>query len=137
MNFKSQICTTREQSKRLLALGLKPETADMMPGPNGHPMCTPCMAETCVSFRNHCTPAWSLGRLLEMMPKSIGQVNRPNADLDVNSDGLYWFITYKELGYDVKHQEMKHDLFDAVISMISWLIAKEHFNSEYLKGGDL
>ena len=29
MNFISQICTTREQSERLLALGLKPETADM------------------------------------------------------------------------------------------------------------
>lgn len=29
MEFKSQICTTREQSERLLALGLKKETADM------------------------------------------------------------------------------------------------------------
>ena len=28
MRFKSQICTTREQSERLLALGLKKETAD-------------------------------------------------------------------------------------------------------------
>lgn len=30
MEFTSQICTTEEQSKRLLALGLKNETADMM-----------------------------------------------------------------------------------------------------------
>lgn len=29
MNFKSQICTTKKQSERLLALGLKRETADM------------------------------------------------------------------------------------------------------------
>lgn len=29
MEFNTQICTTREQSKRLLAMGLKPETADM------------------------------------------------------------------------------------------------------------
>ena len=28
MKFNSQICTTREQSERLLALGLKKETAD-------------------------------------------------------------------------------------------------------------
>lgn len=28
-NFKSAICTSREQSKRLLALGLRKETADM------------------------------------------------------------------------------------------------------------
>lgn len=30
MKFNSQICTTEEQSKRLLALGIKKETADMM-----------------------------------------------------------------------------------------------------------
>jgi hypothetical protein len=30
MKFNSQICTTVEQSERLLALGLKRETADMM-----------------------------------------------------------------------------------------------------------
>ena len=29
MEFNTQICTTREQSKRLLAMGLNPETADM------------------------------------------------------------------------------------------------------------
>ena len=28
MKFNSQICTSREQSERLLALGLKKETAD-------------------------------------------------------------------------------------------------------------
>ena len=28
--FNSQICTSREQSERLLKLGLKKETADMM-----------------------------------------------------------------------------------------------------------
>lgn len=30
MKFNSQICTTKEQSERLLALGLKKETADMI-----------------------------------------------------------------------------------------------------------
>lgn len=30
MEFKSQIATSREQSEQLLALGLKPETADMV-----------------------------------------------------------------------------------------------------------
>lgn len=30
MDFKSQIATTRDQSKILLSLGLKPETADMV-----------------------------------------------------------------------------------------------------------
>ena len=29
MSFKSNICTTKEQSQRLLSLGLQPKTADM------------------------------------------------------------------------------------------------------------
>ena len=29
-NFKSSVCSSREQSDRLLALGLKKETADMV-----------------------------------------------------------------------------------------------------------
>ena len=32
LKFNSQICTTKEQSQRLLDLGLKPETADCMWG---------------------------------------------------------------------------------------------------------
>ena len=64
--FKSQICTTREQSEKLLALGLKKETADMrliwlycyrdedyyQPMPNDF------------STSNDDIPAWSLHRLL-------------------------------------------------------------------------
>lgn len=68
MNFNSQICTTKEQSQRLLDLGLKPETADMFYvfdytiwHINGiqelvHPN---QLEETDV-------PAWSLHRLMEI-----------------------------------------------------------------------
>ena len=76
MKFNSQICTTREQSERLIALGLKKETADMV-----------LLKEMVYDEENHCTrdgdnylirpidylegeehrghiPAWSLHRLL-------------------------------------------------------------------------
>lgn len=171
MEFKSQIATTREQSQRLLALGLKPETADMVyhytnscvkhlewdlkaepPTLRGkfwnperiaklkspfhkHPDGTPMTGEEIFDgLWGKDIPAWSLSRLLELIPKSIEQINRPNADLDINSDGVYWFVIYEELGYEVIHQEMKHDLFDAIISTIQWLISKNRFNKEYLKG---
>lgn len=68
LKFNSQICTTKEQSQRLLDLGLKPETADM--------------AWVCVTKEgltqwvmtlntpknepNIDIPAWSLHRLIEM-----------------------------------------------------------------------
>lgn len=63
-NFKSQICTDRNQSERLMGLGLKKETADMCHRTNGigiyfitaiNPLCNP-----------NDIPAWSLHRLIEM-----------------------------------------------------------------------
>lgn len=65
MTFNSQICTTREQSERLLSLGLKKETADMS--------YTAIVVNHKVDYRLDCStpksidiPAWSLGRLWEL-----------------------------------------------------------------------
>ena len=77
-NFKSQICTSREQSGRLLALGLKKETADC------------CYyyydGEYLIAFAEDAKypsdiPAWSLHRLIEI--------------LDTNP-----FVFYTNCGYD-------------------------------------
>lgn len=51
MKFNSQICTTIEQSERLLALGLKPETADF-----------PVWGTEKLLYMG-----WSLHRLIEML----------------------------------------------------------------------
>ena len=56
-NFKSQICTDRFQSERLLSLGLKRETADMCWMYGEVLSCNP--PELTVDI-----PAWSLHRLL-------------------------------------------------------------------------
>lgn len=144
MNFKSQIATNINQSWKLLNLGLKPCTADMYLEKSKtpeygeyhlHTICEGIDPEHWFSVRMNrdITPAWSLDRLLELIPKSIKQRHRPNADFDIHSDGQYWFISYEELGYDVKHQEMRHKSFDAVICMIEWLIHNNHLNKEYLK----
>lgn len=72
MNFNSQICTTREQSERLLALGLKKETADMCWNKltlHGTPVTYPSQDV----WTNHSIisdshfPAWSLHRLIEIV----------------------------------------------------------------------
>ena len=63
MKFNSQICTSREQSERLLALGLKKETADMW---------YPHFAKTCPLplvdevLNSDDLPAWSLHRLIKL-----------------------------------------------------------------------
>ena len=69
MEFKSQICTTKEQSERLLALGLKKETADMhhyqyTDGGRWNIEARPSIA----GYNNRLVPAWSLHRLIEMLP---------------------------------------------------------------------
>lgn len=144
MDFKSQIGTNINQSRKLLELGLKPGTADMYLEKSKtpeygeyhlHTICEGIDPEHWFSVRMNrdITPAWSLDRLLELIPKSIKQRHRPNADFDMHSDGQYWFISYEELGYDVKHQEMRHKSFDAVICMIEWLIHNNYLNPEYLK----
>ena len=57
-NFNSQICTDRFQSKRLLALGIKKETADMCIYRNVE-FAFPRLDKGFI-------PAWSLGRLWEL-----------------------------------------------------------------------
>lgn len=69
MKFKSQICTTKIQSERLLALGLKKETADMVHVAfgGGGLMERPYewLSVSEIDMENF-IPAWSLHRLIEL-----------------------------------------------------------------------
>ena len=68
LKFNSQICTTKEQSQRLLEMGLKPETADI-----SHQyieaewgwIISPCDWNYC-TMSEELIPAWSLHRLMEI-----------------------------------------------------------------------
>ncbi len=108
-NFNSAICTTREQSERLLALGLKKETADMVHS-------TIVVLDNLVDLisehpwtaRQQVTdnwyPAWSLHRLLMM-------------------------TTSKRKAMLIRYES---DLFDVVIKRIEHEIKEGYFNKEYL-----
>ena len=77
MNFTSQICTTEEQSERLLALGLKWETADMhhykwSEGYWDIQSCPPRGTESCY------IPAWSLHRLIVLSGMCIIETTTDN-----------------------------------------------------------
>lgn len=70
MKFNSQICTTKEQSERLLALGLKKDTADMCWfNDMQKPFCAPYkyFAEKAQDMKWVISPAWSLHRLIEIL----------------------------------------------------------------------
>lgn len=130
MNFKSPISTTREQSERLLALGLKPETADcyIECAPSGKDFTYIRQTYNEDIFkRNNIIPSWSLARLLEMMPQYIDE--REEVLLMIEPP----LIVY----YDTRYKGQQHfttnpNIFDNCIAMIDWLIRNGHFNKEYL-----
>ena len=128
MNFKTPISTTREQSERLLALGVKPETADMCYNlyfASAPPEINNYGADLYKDKKF--IPSWSLARLLEMMPKYI----------DEKEEVLLMIEPPLVIYYDTRYKGQQHfttnpDIFDNCIAMIDWLIRNGHFNKEYL-----
>lgn len=116
MVFNSQICTTRVQSERLLAFGLKKETADMCINHSRELVYPFSYSEALSLYDNYglckimeadsLLPAWSLHRLIDMC--TIG-MRVPSIRLYVN------------------------DVYDNVIGYIEELIRYESFNKEYLE----
>ena len=93
MNFSSQICTTEEQSKRLLALGLKAQTADMHHYQYTERGRWSIEARPSIAgYTNRLIPAWSLHRLIEIL-------NIWHLDLNfLEFDNIYdYLITYFEM----------------------------------------
>ena len=127
-NFNSQICTTREQSERLLALGLKKETADMRrPHYNEH---TPWVIDERDCLNEHWLPAWSLHRIWVLMPKWIDtDKRRYYLQMNAKGDIGYFSDNYYALEYFYGNET----IYDDCISCIEWLIKEGYFNKEYLK----
>ena len=109
-NFKSSVCTSLVQSERLLALGLKKETADMCwqtTTLNGEPITYPSQdvwTDGTIITNNH-FPAWSLHRLLSL-----------------------YNLHYIEFMND----EEIESVYDIVIDAIEQAIKEGYFNKEYL-----
>ena len=133
MKFNSQICTSREQSERLLALGLKKETADMAylwygRAEDDTPL---LMDKPSIVYQGimttHDLPAWSLHRLIEMMPTLIYKRERQYW-LDINNDG----VCYNTNGGFACVEFIADNLYDNILYCIEWLIKEGYFNKEYL-----
>jgi len=122
--FKSQVATSVEQSKRLLELGLKKETADMtihIKKDNSWYVTAEPFYEweddmnTLPSWEEPelIIPAWSLHRLVEM-------INYPS-----NIDAIKELLAAKTMFND--------RLYDRVIDIIEYLISNNNFNKDYLE----
>jgi hypothetical protein len=129
-NFKSAICTSIEQSERLLALGLKKETADMliMSYSTENDIIALSWSESGGWTRDNSIPAWSLHRLIEMMPLDV----IPEGGFD----NCFTLIKNYPKGYSVEYDGFsyyhKENIYDTLIEGIEHLIKEGFFNKEYL-----
>jgi hypothetical protein len=138
MKFNSQICTSREQSERLLALGLKKETADMVHFfsqslAQDWTIVPLAENETARQIQDNEIPAWSLHRLIEMMPQSI--YHKSLACFLFIDQSRY--VQYRHSLYGasqtIVEQFMNSNLWENLINCIEWLIKEGYFNKEYLE----
>lgn len=147
-NFKSQICTDKIQSEHLLALGLKKETADMKypctreyyggvltEGTSSLPIIIDTEDDDITEYD---TPAWSLGRLLEMLPSPIPiSEDLPTfhhyAYLNLSNDSVgYYWENYDGVGRALVGFSGK-GFSSAVVDATEWLIKEGNFPKEYLE----
>lgn len=121
LKFSSAVCTSRVQSERLLALGLKKETADCVwleinngdwkINANG-------WKEFYSNIEDRILPAWSLHRLIEMTKLKV-------------TPFLY--------GVEISHPQWERafvkraNVWDNLCDCIEWLIKEGYFNKEYLE----
>lgn len=128
------IATTQDQSQRLLACGVSADTADMCwykaKSPNREGYSWMLIAENYLKRRitDEFTPAWSLSRLLELLPKRINdeynyQKYGFKIEYSLTFNDAPWQITYK--GGTLVNPEYFFDksLIEACVKAIEWLHA--------------
>lgn len=142
MKFNSQICTTKIQSERLLALGLKKETADMCINLSHESelVYSFSYSEALSLYHNYgldritntdlLLPAWSLHRLIEMMPNTL----QDSYELDFSKLGVYYAdFSNGSFNFIQSFAKLATTLYDNIINCIEWLIKEGYFNKEYLE----
>ena len=124
-NSNSQVCTSKIQSERLLALGLKKETADMTWFRRSKNVEWEISTDSYIDWvkeilplelgytHEDIIPAWSLHRLIEMIDDEC-IIHLKN----FTASGVVCY----------KHES----LFDNIIDCIERKIKKGYFNKEYL-----
>ena len=141
--------TTIKQSKKLLELGLSPESADMVYIMfDGKPLDDDAKLSTVFESKDHkwywidfidgswdiCEediPCWSLGALLKLMPTSIEEVKNHKVDLIFGHPKDKWCATYFDwTGLQHGHSTAGDTPLEAAYNMVCWLLENAFLKKE-------
>ena len=130
--MKTNICTTQDQSARLLRCGVPAESADMSIDTDTDKLYLGAYSERVDKV--HEVPAWSLSRLLSLLPFKIPCGNFEFwLDVAPINFGTQWSIGYycTEKPRTIKGLTHTESLIECAVQEIEWLSA----NGYKLKGG--
>lgn len=125
----NKICTSIEQSKKLIELGLDVNTSDMfwdlLDGDEPDEKIPNCCWDRFDITINEFVPAWSLSALLKLNPFQIIENNNRFAFYQVkglNKQGETYRFGYKTNNNSFLFETSWHnDVIDATFEMICWL----------------
>ncbi len=128
--MKSTIATSPSQSQRLIACGVDPKTADMYWKEDLGRMQLDILGSKWIDgmFLLHCSPAWSLSRLLSLLPMMINDNGlQTTFQLDSNPDDSSWNAAYYDYAMD-KYLRILCDKspIESCVKAIEWM-TKEGF----------
>ena len=140
-NFKSSVCTSREQSERLLALGLNKDTADMtihIKNDDGWYVTAEPFYEweddmntiPCLEDTEQILPAWSLNRLIEMMPMTLIEDRIYHEYWELNVTPIMVIYRNQDESNEWIGECLGQGMYNNIIDCIEWLIKEGYFNKE-------
>ena len=128
VKMESMNWTNLEQSKKLLELGVNPQSADMG-------ICV-CVDESerylpiddwalhkNGEYGTKFYPSWSVGALIDLMPQEIYSLT--NYRLSLTKEGIE-YVNPNRLGVFFCFYEVKTTLLDACFKMVVWLIENKY-----------
>lgn len=141
----NKICTSEEQSKKLIELGIDVNTADMFwdtlftKKPEAHVDNHHLVDEY---DDEHRVPAWSLSALMDLLPSEfteVGKYSDTTYKLDIRKYALTDDVNIYQIAYgnyrryddgscswsDMINSGEKEELIDAVCQMVVWLLKNE------------
>ena len=122
------IATTQEQSDRLLRCGVSADTADMARYEDDSVPMMPWDWTT--GSYGGTFPAWSLSRLLGLLPKRIKRGDYSDYTLNLSCDGCFWDLEYTYARYCGEDDSLvlfeDTDPIEVCVKAIEWLMENNY-----------